>query len=295
MNLRVKFNLVLSLSSIAGIGVAAFFSHHLLQKNAEEEVLNSARIMMESAIAVRAYTVSEIKPLVALQQKRQFIKQAVPAYAANQYISKLQKKHPDYSYREATLNPTNPVNRAITWEADIINWFQRHDNEKELIGQRETPTGPILYLSQPIKITNPNCLSCHSTPAEAPETLIQTYGTANGFGWKLNEVIGAQIVSVPMSLPLERAEKTFYTFLILIIGVFVLVAILLNILLQYIIIKPIIKISEQADKVSMGELDIPELTLKGNDEVCSVSESFNRMHRSLVNAFAMLDDDQENQ
>jgi len=96
MNLRVKFNLVLSLSSIAGIGVAAFFSHHLLQKNAEEEVLNSARIMMESAIAVRSYTVSEIKPLVALQQKRQFIKQAVPAYAANQYISKLQKKHPDY-------------------------------------------------------------------------------------------------------------------------------------------------------------------------------------------------------
>ena len=66
MNLRVKFNLVLSLSSIAGIGVAALFSHHLLQKNAEEEVLNSARIMMESAIAVRAYTVSEIKPLVAL-------------------------------------------------------------------------------------------------------------------------------------------------------------------------------------------------------------------------------------
>ena len=43
----------------------------------------------------------------------------------------------------------------------------------------------------------------------------------------------------------------------------------------------------------MGELSIPELNLKGNDEVTSVSESFNRMHRSLVNAFNMLDDDND--
>ena len=292
MNLRVKFNLVLGLSSAAGIAFAALFSYQLLQKNARDEVLDSARIMMESAIAVRSYTVAEIKPLLALQQKRQFIKQTVPAYAANQYIAKLQKKHPDYSYKEATLNPTNPINRAITWEADIISWFRGHDDEKELIGERDTPTGPVLYLSRPIKISNPKCLACHNTPATAPETLIETYGTANGFGWKLNEVVGAQIVSVPMSLPLKRAETTFYTFLTLIFSVFVLVVILLNILLHYIVIKPIILISKQADKVSMGELTIPELNLKGNDEVCSASESFNRMHRSLVNAFTMLEDDE---
>ena len=293
MNLRVKFNLVLGLSSAAGVALAALISYQLLQKNARDEVLENARIMMESAIAVRNYTVGEIRPLLALQQKRQFIKQTVPAYAANQYIGKLQEKHPDYNYREATLNPTNPSNRAITWEADIINWFRGHDNEKELVGERDTPTGRVLYLSSPIKITNPKCLSCHDTPASAPPTLIETYGTANGFGWKVNEVVGAQIVSVPMSLPLERTEKTFYTFLILIISAFLLVIVLLNILLHYIVIKPIIQISKQADKVSMGELSIPELNLKGNDEVTSVSESFNRMHRSLVNAFNMLDDDND--
>lgn len=290
MNLRVKFNIVVGLSSVVGIALAALVSYQLLQKNARDEVIDNARIMMESAIAVRNYTIGEIRPLLAVQQKRQFIKQTVPAYAANQYIAKLQEKHPDYNYREATLNPTNPRNRAISWEADIINWFRGHDTEKELIGERSTPTGPVLYLSSPIKISNPKCLACHDTPATAPATLIATYGTANGFGWKENEVVGAQIVSVPMSLPLKRAEKTFYTFLTLIIFSFVLVMILLNILLHYIVIKPIILISNQADKVSMGELTIPELKLKGNDEITSVSESFNRMHRSLVNAFSMLDD-----
>lgn len=294
MSLRIKFNLVLILSSLTGIGLAALFSHQLLQQNARDEVVENARFMMESAIAVRGYTVSEVKPLLALQQKRQFIKQSVPAYAANQYISKLQKSHPEYSYREATLNPTNPINRAIAWEADIINWFRGHDTEKELIGERETPTGPMLYMSRPIQISNPNCLSCHSTPAEAPQTLIDTYGTANGFGWKLNEVVGAQIVSVPMSLPLQRAESTFYTFLGLITGVFILVIALLNILLHFIVIKPILTISKQADSVSMGNLEVDELNIKGKDEIASVGQSFNRMHRSLINAFNMLDSEEDN-
>ena len=89
---------------------SAIISYQLLQQNARDEVIENARIMMESAIAVRNYTVGEIRPLLAMQQKRQFIKQTVPAYAANQYIAKLQDKHPDYNYREATLNPTNPRN-----------------------------------------------------------------------------------------------------------------------------------------------------------------------------------------
>jgi len=293
MNLRVKFNLVLLLSSIAGIAISAYFSHQLLQKNAQEEVLNSARIMMESAIAVRSYTVSEIKPLLVLQQKRQFIKQSVPAYAANQYISQLQKKHPDYSYREATLNPTNPRNRAVSWEADIINSFRSNDEKSELIGQRETPTGPVLYLSRPIKISNPQCLACHDTPDTAPKTLIQSYGTANGFNWKLNEVIGAQIVSVPMLLPLQRAEITFYTFLILIVSVFTAAAIVLNILLHYIVIKPILIISNQAEQISQGKTVIPELDITGSKEITTLGHSFNLMHRSLLSAFSMLEDDDD--
>ena len=31
-------------------------------------------------------------------------------------------------------------------------------------------------------------------------------------------------------------------------------------------------------------------SLKGNDEIASLSQSFNRMHRSLINAFTMIDD-----
>lgn len=290
MKLRTKFNLVLGFASVIGIVGSAAFSYYLLQANAREEVLNSARIMMESAVAVRNYTISEIKPLLATQGEHKFLPQTVPAYAANHYISELQKKNPDYSYKEATLNPTNPSNRATDWETDVVTWFRDHSDQQEFIGERDNATGRVLYMGKPIKITNSSCLSCHSTPAVAPKTLIEAYGDSNGFGWKMDEVIGAQIVSVPMSLPLQRAEKIFYNFLIAITSVFVVIGILLNMLLHFIVIKPMINIAKQADKVSMGELNIAEMEVNGNDEIASVSQSFNRMHRSLINAFSMLDD-----
>jgi protein-histidine pros-kinase len=286
--------MVLGLASIVGIVCSAALSYYLLQANARDEVLNTARIMMDSAIAVRNYTINEIKPLLNAQEKHKFLPQTVPAYSANRYIAELQKKNPDYSYKEATLNPTNLSNRAADWEADVVTWFKNHNDQQELIGERNNDAaGRVLYMSKPIKITNPSCLSCHSTPAQAPKTLIEAYGDTNGFGWKMDEIIGAQIVSVPMSLPLERAEKTFYSFLISIISVFVVIGILLNILLHFIVIKPMINIAKQADKVSMGELNIAEIQVNGNDEIASVSQSFNRMHRSLINAFTMLDDADE--
>ncbi|MCG8313957.1 MAG: DUF3365 domain-containing protein [Pseudomonadales bacterium] len=290
MGLRLKFNLVLLLTSLVGLGLAGYFSYELLQKNARDEVLDAARIMMESAIAVRSYTVNEIKPLLKVQQRRNFISQTVPAYAASQYVRRLQEKHPDYSYKEATLNPTNPANRATEWESDIVAFFRNNDAKKEIIGERQTPTGKQLYLGRPIKITNPACLACHGRPSEAPATLIETYGDSNGFGWKEQEVVGAQIVSVPMSLPLLRADKTFKTFMIALVAIFVLVAIILNAMLHFIIIKPVRAMSSKADEISMGDLHVEELSVSGNDEISSLGRSFNRMHRSLTNAVKMLDE-----
>lgn len=290
MSLRLKFNLVLGFASIIGTVLAAFLVYGLLQKNAKEEVLDSARIMMQSAVAVRGYTVAEIRPLLALQQKRQFLPQTVPAYAAHRYIAKLQTEHPDYSYREATLNPTNPADRAVDWEADVVNYFRNNEKVKEYIGTRDTPTGPSLYLSRPIQITNPACLACHSTPSAAPATMIEMYGSSNGFGWKLDEIVGAQIVSVPMSVPLQRADNTFKVFIGLLVGVFLLIAVLLNIMLSYIVISPVKKLSEKANEVSMGALEAEEMTVKGKDEIASLTKSFNRMHRSLANAVRMLDE-----
>lgn len=234
MGLRLKLNLVLLLVTLLCMAGISLYTNKILQNNAREEVLGKARIMMQSAKAVRQYTVNEIRPLLVVQQKRKFIPQTVPSYAAHSYIKELQRDFPEFYYKEATLNPTNPVDRATEWESDIVNYFRNNDAIKEAIGERETATGRFLYLGHPIKITNEACLTCHSKPSNAPKTLIDTYGSNNGFGWKHNEIVGAQLVSVPMAVPLERAQDMFYLLIAALAGVFIVLLAALNIVLTLI-------------------------------------------------------------
>lgn len=205
MGLTTKFNIALVSTSALALLLAWNFADRLLQQNARDEVLLQAGIMMEAASSIRSYTVEEIGPLLTMQMKRQFLPQTVPAYAATKNIRGMRAAYEDYTYKEAALNPTNPADRATDWEADIIEWFRNHPDQSSLIGERDAVNGQSLYLAKPIQITNPTCLACHSTPDQAPATLIERYGANNGFGWQLEEIIGAQIVSVPMSVPLARA------------------------------------------------------------------------------------------
>jgi len=288
MRLIVKFNIVFLAIFLVGLAIAAYVSLDLLRQNAREEVLQHARIMMESALATRGYTSKQVRPLLETQMKYQFLPQSVPAFAAQEQFGDLRKKFTDYDYKEATLNPTNPRNRATDWETDVVNQFRQSPDRPEIIGERDTPTGRALYMARPLQIKDAACLYCHSTVDTAPKTMIELYGPANGFGWKLNEVVGAQIVSVPMTLPIKRANDTFKVFMISLTGVFAFIFVALNLMLHAIVIRPVTRLSRIADEVSLGNLDAPEFTSKGKDEIAILAGSFNRMRTSLVQAMKML-------
>ncbi|MEM7208606.1 MAG: DUF3365 domain-containing protein [Pseudomonadota bacterium] len=289
MRLSLKFNLILIVVLIIGAGITAYFTHQILQQNARAEVADRASIMMESAISVRGYTVAEVRPLIAPNMKDTFFPQTVPAYAATQTFNKLREKHPEYTYKEAALNPTNPRDQATGWETDIIQQFRNFPDQPELVGERITPTGASMYIARPIQIKNEACLACHSTPDKAPNSMLKLYGDSNGFGWKHQEIIGAQIVSVPMSVPIAHANKAFQTFIGFLIAVFIAIVIVLNVTLHLAVIKPITQMAKVADEVSTGNMRSDEFEVKGKDEVSVLARSFNRMRRSLQRAMKMLD------
>jgi HAMP domain-containing protein len=290
MKIMAKFNAVLVSVFLVGLLLAGFTSHNLLHSNARDEVIKHAGMMMEAALAIRGYTVREIKPLLAAQLEREFLPQSVPAYAATENFHALQKKNPEYMYKEASLNPTNPREKATYWESYIIMQFRNNPKVKQIVGERETPTGPSLYLARPIQITNEGCLTCHSTIDRAPATMIKLYGTANGFGWKHNEIVGSQIISVPLSLPLAKAKQASITFMASLVAIFAALFVLINLMLRRMILQPVNAMAEIADKVSKGKLDVPEFATDGKDEIAALSQSFNRMRVSLEKAMKMLSD-----
>jgi protein-histidine pros-kinase len=290
VKLILKFNIVFIAIFLIGLGAAGYVSNQLLQNNAREEILQNARLVMETALATRAYTSGQIRPLLDTQMKYTFLPQSVPSYSAQEVLGGLRKKFPEYAYKEATLNPTNPRDRAVDWEADIVNQFRSSPDRGEIIGERETPSGRSLYIARPIQIKDPNCLPCHSTVDAAPKTMVEKYGQANGFGWQLNEIIGAQVVSVPTEVPIQRAQAAYRTFMMSLTAVFLFIGIALNIMLLIMVIRPVTKLSKLADQVSMGQMDVPDFKAAGRDEIGTLTESFNRMKKSLVQAMKMLED-----
>jgi protein-histidine pros-kinase len=289
VKLLAKFTIVFILVFGIGLYLAGRASREFLQSNAEDQVLQQARLMMEDMISARTYTTKQIKPLLipVQTQNRTFLPQTVPAYAATESFNYMHGSYPDYAYKEATLNPTNLRDRAVDWETDVINVFRNDSKKKELFGKRDTPTGPSLYLARPIVATAP-CLECHDQPKVAPAAMIRAYGTANGFGWKNGETIGAQIVSVPLTVPVQMADSGFRSLMSSLSIIFLATLVLLDLLLYITVVRPVVRLSKMADQISLGNFDTPELPASGSDEIATLGGSFNRMRRSLEKAINML-------
>ena len=210
------------------------------------------------------------------------------AFAATETFNSFRKKYPDFTYKEATLNPTNPRDRAVDWESDVVGYFRADAQMDEFKGERETPTGKMLYIARPITIKDPACLACHSVPSAAPASMIKQYGENNGFGWKHMETVGAQIVSVPMALAIKNANDAFKVFIGSLAAIFVVTFVVLNVMLSFMILKPITRMSAAADKISQGDFNVPEFG-KGKDEISTLGVSFNRMRRSLQKALKLIE------
>jgi protein-histidine pros-kinase len=252
MKLLIKVNLALVAAFGAGLAVTGYLTNQVLQENAKREVFSHASLMMEAALAARSYTSREIKPLLTARLDKEFLPQSVPSYAATQSFAKLHEIYKDYSYKEATLNPTNPRDRVVEWEADVVRNLRDHPEFKEMVGERATPSGPSLFLARPIQIKDVQCLSCHSTPAAAPATMKALYGESNGFGWKHNEIIGSQIVSVPLEVPLAQAARAQRVIMTGMVATFAIILLLVNLVLYAMVLRPMRRITRIADALSAG-------------------------------------------
>jgi hypothetical protein len=190
-----------------------------LFQQAKQEIDNRAHFFMDTMLAVREYTSNDVNPIIAPLNfsSPQFLPEAVPSYAATKVYTYLsgKKDYRQYLYREATLNPTNLKDRADTFEARIIEIFRANPSSKEQEGTYTTASGKLHYVARPIVISKASCLACHSTPEKAPPSQLATYGTVSGFGWNLGEIVGAQIVSIPVE-EVNAAKSTNFLSIMLI-------------------------------------------------------------------------------
>jgi HAMP domain-containing protein len=293
--LSEKLNLILLIIVLIVVGINGLVLSQVLQNNAEREVTSKAALLIETMGAVRDYTSNQVNPELAprLETEDQFLPQTVPGYSAREVFENLRKneQYNDFFYKEATLNPTNLRDKADKFESTIVEQFRQKPNLKELSGFRSFAGGDIFYVARPIAASKQSCLRCHSTPEAAPKSQLTTYGRDNGFGWKLNEIVGAKIVSVPSSKVLADARRLQ----LLVIGIlavgFLIALIILNLFLRFSIIKPIMAMAQWSKQVSTGNMHA-EFEHTAKDEIGILANSVNRLKVSLEMAMNMLNPNQ---
>ncbi|KAF3888863.1 MULTISPECIES: c-type heme family protein [Nostocales] len=289
LNLRQKLTILLLIVVVVGLSLGGLGLSAVLKHNARQEITATALLIMETMSSVRDYTNQQVNLKLADKLEVDFVPQSVPAYSAREVFEVLRTKaeYKDFYYKEATLNPTNLRDKADSFETKVVEQFRKNTKLKELNGFREIPGGEIFYIARPLAVTESKCLECHSTSNVAPKTMLDRYGTANGFGWKLHEIVGAQMISVPSTKVIQKTQQSSVWILGIVSTMFIAVIILVNIFLNHQILRPLKHITRIAEEVSTGHMDV-DFKEVSNDEIGKLAKAFHRMKLSLEMAMRKL-------
>lgn len=272
-----KLNLTLGGVFFFALVALGGFLYPWLHQKAASETKASARLQMETAQAIRKYTTDHIRDLL-LKDDSVFHPQSVPSYAANTTLSYLGDAYPGYKYREVAINPTNPSHKANESEALAISRLGAAGQDESFF---TAGTGDVatLHYMKAIRVSSESCLKCHGDVKDAPQAILSRYGSSGGFGWKVGEVIGAQVVSVPAAAAAREANRAFITYMTIALGSFLLSFLVLNFILSRIVLSPM-EVSNTTLK-RMAEEDV--LTGLANRRSFMARLEHEVMNASIVN------------
>ncbi len=281
MGIRLKFNIAMLLISVLCIASAAFYANTHYINEMKDVTTKEASLVMEAASAVRNYTSKEIVPLLRDRMKLQFLPHSVPSWSAQTQLRDVTRIYPGLTYREPAINPTNPDDLADDWETSVIKLFQAQPQLQQNVDMTEMHGGELI-LSRPIRLVDPECLSCHSKPANAPPQMLDLYGDKNGFDWKLGDVIAVRLVAVPTKAALDLAKNAVAASVFIVAAICFCFIILVNILLSSMVIGPLARMTNLANIVSIGTQSAAEFDGRGSANTANLADALNRMRRNMT-------------
>ncbi|MBV9571419.1 MAG: DUF3365 domain-containing protein [Alphaproteobacteria bacterium] len=260
----------------------------LLRNDAMNNAEGEARMLLSSAMAIRSYTTQHILPNFTKMNDAVFHEETVPAFAAQTVFRSVSAGDHAYMYREAALNPTSVSDRAGPFEVDLIRQFRNDGSLKEMRGILDQGGQRLFYLARPIQIKDPKCIICHDTPQRAPKLMVAKYGPNNGFGWKLGDIVGVQLLTVPVT---QQFRSTLELVSILIGGLALIFAIAyfaLTAAMEATVAGPLDKLTQAADRASRSSASTPALPTTGAHEIRTLAEAIQRLRVSLGKALTQL-------
>ena len=274
----------LALVFVGALLVGGFGAYFALRGQAFDEAARESRLLLNTAMAIRNYTITRIAPKLSDVAVEDFHAETVPSFAAQSVFAEVTDQDIAYTYREVALNPTNPDDLPVPFETALINRFRQDETLLERMGTWSTEGSELFFLARPIRIEAEACLACHSTPDAAPSAMIAQYGTSNGFGWELGEVIGIQIVTVPIREEMRGAYELVLMMAGGLLVIFLVAYALLSGTIHRHLVLPLQALAARAEDASVGADGGDPLPEDGAEELRSLSRAITRLQTSLAKA-----------
>ena len=223
-SIKTKFRIGAAVISLLACTSVAIIVYYYLKDLATREIYKETEIFIGTADATRRYVKDVLRPTVGeLLPPDRFIPHAMSTtYVGREIMNRLGKRFPDFSYKRASGNPTNPINKADELEIDKIKWFNDHPDQKEWHGLIRKGDRSYYARYRAIR-AEAECLRCHGDPVDAPQQMKDIYGNQGGYHYRVGEIVAADSIYIPVDVTFLRVKETAWNvFLIATISLFAL-------------------------------------------------------------------------
>ena len=244
MNLRNKFFAWSSVILIAFSLLLSILYYHHLKSILIQEALDKSEVILQEVEAIRDYVKDELRPkMYAIHPSDVFIIEAMSTtYVSLNIMRRFSKKLEGYVFRRASLNPHNQSNRADEFEEEMFDWFE-DDQNRDFWQGVVSKNGESFFVSMVPDYFDTSCLRCHGDYRDAPKSLVERYGSKNGFRFKNGDMAGINSVAIPVSKSLSRIRRDSVIVFFVILTTSALILFFINLLFSKLVIRRLARVS----------------------------------------------------
>ena len=284
MGIRSKFIIIITVLSLLATIAIGYTSYMLSRQSAIAEAKSKGKIIYNYIKASGKFFGKYQYPLIMEDNmdKDRFIPELMSKFVVNRMEFEIFQKTLDgYLFKQATLDPLWPDNKADADEAKVIAYFAANPKATEKQGMMEKDGDNYFYTARPIRIEKAFCLNCHGDPADAPGDQRDIYGTENGYNWNMGETVGTSIVYISISKAMDDAKQSALKIFTVGIVCLLVTIICIWVFLDRSVVAPIIRLSGSAKDISIGKNLCDSIHTESNDEIGGLANSIDRMRISV--------------
>ena len=185
------------------------------KESLEDGAYQRTTLIMTAMDASRQYVRETLRPkMYEIVGDDDFILEAMSSsYISRAIMELVNDEIDDFTYRRVSINARNPNYEANELEREMINYFAQNPHITEWHNILDNENEARVFMRfQPVIIKD-SCLHCHGEPDDAPQKIIENYGSHRGFNRVSGEISGVISVGLPVGLNLLKIkELTFIVF-----------------------------------------------------------------------------------